>query len=65
VTRNSLVRVTRGGEVVAESDVSSLRRFKDDAREVQSGYECGITLANFDSFQEGDVLEFYHRERAN
>ena len=65
VTRNSLVRVTRGGEVVAESDVSSLRRFKDDAREVQSGYECGITLVNFDDFQEGDVLEFYHRERAN
>jgi translation initiation factor IF-2 len=65
VTRNSLVRVTRGGEVVAESDVSSLRRFKDDAREVQSGYECGITLVNFDNFQEGDVLEFYHRERAN
>ena len=65
VARNSLVRVTRGSEVVAESDISSLRRFKDDVREVQSGYECGITLTSFDDFQEGDVLELYHRERAN
>ncbi|HUS82888.1 MAG TPA: translation initiation factor IF-2 [Dehalococcoidia bacterium] len=65
VARNALARVMRGSEVVAESDISSLRRFKDDVREVQSGYECGITLANFDDFQEGDVLEFYHRERAN
>jgi translation initiation factor IF-2 len=65
VTRNSLVRVTRGGEVIAESTFSSLRRFKDDVREVQAGYECGITLTGFDAFQEGDVLEFYHRERAN
>jgi translation initiation factor IF-2 len=65
VNRNSLVRVMRGSEVVAESEISSLRRFKDDVREVAAGYECGITLHNFDDFQEGDVLEFYHRERAN
>ncbi|MGD0115738.1 MAG: translation initiation factor IF-2 [Dehalococcoidia bacterium] len=65
VTRNSLVRVTRGGEVIAESTISGLKRFKDDVREVQAGYECGITLTGFDAFQEGDVLEFYHRERAN
>ncbi|HEY5113360.1 MAG TPA: translation initiation factor IF-2 [Coriobacteriia bacterium] len=65
VTRSLLVRVTRSGEVIAESDISSLRRFKDDVREVQAGYECGITLTNFDAFQEGDVLEFYHRERVN
>jgi translation initiation factor IF-2 len=65
VSRNSLVRVTRGSEIVAESDISSLRRFKDDVREVQAGYECGITLTNFDGFQEGDVLEFYHRERVS
>ncbi len=65
VNRNSLIRVMRGSEVVAESEISSLHRFKDDVREVQAGYECGITLNNFDDFQEGDVLEFYHRERAN
>ncbi len=65
VTRNSLVRVTRSGEVIAESTISGLKRFKDDVREVQAGYECGVTLTGFDAFQEGDVLEFYHRERAN
>jgi translation initiation factor IF-2 len=65
LTRNLLARVMRGSEIVAESDISSLRRFKDDVREVQAGYECGITLTNFDGFQEGDVLEFYHRERSN
>ena len=65
VNRNSLVRVMRGSEAVAESDISSLRRFKDDVREVQAGYECGITLTHFDGFQEGDILEFYHRERSS
>jgi translation initiation factor IF-2 len=65
VSRNSLARVVRNGEVIAEGAISSLRRFKDDVREVQAGYECGITLTGFDAFQEGDVLEFYHRERAN
>ena len=63
VRRNALVRVQRGSEVIGESDISALRRFKDDAREVQSGYECGISLVNFDDFKEGDVMEFYHRER--
>ena len=65
IARSSLVRVTRDGEVVGESEMSTLRRFKDAAREVQSGYECGISLTSFDAFQEGDVLESYHRERAN
>ena len=63
VRRNALVRVQRGSEVIGESDISALRWFKDDAREVQSGYECGISLVNFDDFKEGDVMEFYHRER--
>ncbi len=65
VNRNSLVRVMRGNGVIAEGEISSLRRFKDDVREVAAGYECGITLNNFDDFREGDVLEVYHRERAN
>jgi translation initiation factor IF-2 len=65
VNRNSLVRVTRNSEVIAETDISGLKRFKDDVREVQAGYECGITLTNFENFQEGDSLEFYHRERVN
>jgi len=63
VTRGDLVRVLRGGEVVGEGRIDSLRRFQDDVREVQTGYECGIGIDGFDSFQEGDVLEVYRRER--
>ena len=65
VTRGALVRVLRGDEVIVETDVAALRRFKDDVREVQAGYECGVSLTNFDAFVEGDILVFYHRERVN
>jgi len=65
VTRSALVRVLRGDEVIVETDVAALRRFKDDVREVQAGYECGVSLTNFDAFVEGDILVFYHRERVN
>ena len=63
VARNDQVRVTRGGEEIFEGRVAALKRFKDDVREVESGYECGITLDGFDAFEIGDQLEFYHRER--
>jgi translation initiation factor IF-2 len=63
VLRNSQVRVSRRGEQLFEGRVAALKRFKEDAREVDAGYECGITLEGFDAFQEGDILEFYHRER--
>jgi translation initiation factor IF-2 len=63
--RNDLVRVMRGGEPIADTRCSGLKRFQDDVREVQSGYECGISLEGFGAFQEGDVLEFYHKERVN
>jgi translation initiation factor IF-2 len=63
--RNDLVRVMRGGQQIADRRCGGLRRFQDDVREVQSGYECGISLDGFDGFQEGDVLEFYHKERVN
>jgi translation initiation factor IF-2 len=61
--RNSTVRLLRGGAVVFDGSVSSLKRFKDDAREVAAGYECGLTLAGHNDFQEGDNVEFYHREQ--
>jgi len=64
VNRSSLVRVKRQGDVIAESEVISLRRFKDDVNEVTSGYECGIGLKDFNEFMEGDVLEFYHKEKS-
>ena len=50
--------------VFAETKCDGLKRFTDDVREVQSGYECGIEL-EFDKILEGDVLEFYHKERIN
>lgn len=61
--RNSRVRVLRSGAVVFDGTVSSLKRFKDDAREVQAGYECGLGVNNFHDFEEGDNVEFYHQEQ--
>jgi len=50
-------RVYRGGKVIATDRIDSLRRFRDDVREVATGYECGIGLASFNDVQEGDVIE--------
>ncbi len=64
--RNAKVRVKRGNKIIAENlGVSSLKREKDDVREVRSGFECGISLNNFDNFQVGDLMEFYVSERVN
>jgi translation initiation factor IF-2 len=63
VRRGDKVKVTRGTEELWTGSVANLKRFKEDVREVQSGYECGITLEGFDDFKEGDVLEFFHSER--
>lgn len=64
--RNAKARVLRDGEVLAENaNVSSLKRFDEDVREVRTDFECGIRLSNFDAFQEGDRIEFYVRERVN
>jgi translation initiation factor IF-2 len=49
---------------VAESVVSSLRRFKDDVKEVAAGYECGVGIKDFNDFQVGDILEFFSRQKA-
>ncbi len=62
ITRNSRVRVLRSGTVVHEGTVKSLKRFKDDVREVAAGYECGLGLDNFNDLQTGDQLEFFHSE---
>ncbi len=62
ITRNSLIRVLRDSVVVFEDKISSLRRFKDDVREVADGYECGIGLEKFGDIKEGDVLEAYIME---
>ena len=62
INRNSRVRVLRSGTVMHEGTVKSLKRFKDDVREVAAGYECGLGLDNFNDLQVGDQLEFFHRE---
>ena len=62
ITRNSRARVLRSGVVVHEGTISSLKRFKDDVREVQQGYECGLGLDAFNDIQVGDQIEFLHRE---
>jgi translation initiation factor IF-2 len=59
ITRNAKVRLLRDGVVLADTVISSLRRFKDDVREVASGFECGIGIDNFQDIKEGDVLETY------
>ncbi len=64
VTRNTSVRVRRGKEVLADSTVISLKRFKDDAREVAAGYECGVGVKDFNDFEVGDTLEFYRMEKS-
>ena len=62
VKRGSKTRVLRDGVVVHDGHIDTLKRFKDDVREVQENYECGITLEKFDDVQEGDVLECYEIE---
>ena len=59
ITRDSGVRVIREGVVVFEGEIDSLKRFKDDAKEVTSGYECGITIKNFNDVKEGDQIEAF------
>jgi translation initiation factor IF-2 len=59
VTRNAMVRVMRNGNNLFAGKISSLKRFKDDAKEVQAGYECGISLEGFNDLHEGDALEFF------
>ena len=62
VSRGASVRVLRQEEVVTESVVSSLRRFKDDAKEVAAGYECGLGIEGFSELEVGDILEFFRIE---
>ena len=57
IERNSLVRILRDGIVVYEGKMASLKRFKDDAKEVREGFECGIMIEKFNDIKEGDVFE--------
>ena len=62
ITRNSQIRILRDGVVIFEDKISSLKRFKDDAKEVAAGYECGVGLEKFNDIKEGDILEAFVME---
>jgi translation initiation factor IF-2 len=59
VRRGSLVRVLRDNVVIHSGELDSLKRFKDDVREVKGGFECGLSVKNFDDLKVGDQLEVY------
>jgi translation initiation factor IF-2 len=61
ITRNTLVRIVRDGIVVYTGQLASLRRFKDDVKEVTAGYECGLNIANFNDIKVGDIIEGYEQ----
>jgi len=63
ITRSARIRVVRDGTVVYETTLASLKRFNEDVREVASGFECGIVLANFQDVKEGDVLEAFETRK--
>lgn len=63
VARNSLARVRQNDQLVYEGRVSSLKRFTEDVKEVRAGFECGVGLEGFRDFKEGDIIEFYKKER--
>jgi translation initiation factor IF-2 len=63
IMRTSLINLVRNGEAVFEGKVSSLKRFKDDVREVLEGFECGIALGGFADLKEGDIIEAYEIEK--
>ena len=62
IARHAQIRIVRDGIVIFEDSISSLKRFKDDAREVAEGYECGVGLDKFNDIKEGDVLEAFIME---
>ena len=60
IFRNNGVRLIRDGVVVYTGELASLKRFKDDVREVAKGYDCGMQIKNYNDIREGDIVESYH-----
>ncbi len=63
IVREKSARLLRNGEIIADSKVNTLKRFKDDVNEVKTGFECGIRLLDFNDYQEGDIIECYDIEK--
>jgi translation initiation factor IF-2 len=62
IKRNSEIRLVRDGIVIYEGQILQLKRFKDDASDVKSGFECGISIKNFNDIKVGDVIESYEKK---
>ena len=62
IQRNCKVRISREGEQIFEGSLQSLKRFKDDVKEVKTGFECGIVIDGFNNIKEGDIIEAYVME---
>ena len=62
ISRSAKLRLVRDGIVIHEGEIGSLRRFKDDVREVATGYECGISIDKFNDIKEGDVIEAFEMQ---
>ena len=62
INRNSKARVLRNGEIIHESKIDTLKRFKDDVKEVRAGYECGVNVDGYDDYEEGDIIECFEVE---
>jgi len=65
ITRGAKTRLVRDGTIVYDGEIASLRRLSDDVREVAAGFECGITLRNFQDVKEGDILEVYETRKVD
>ncbi len=65
IARGTTAKVLRDGTEIFSGGISSLKRYTEDVKEVAEGYECGISLDGFNSFKEGDVIEFYKKERVS
>jgi translation initiation factor IF-2 len=65
INRGAMVRIKRDGTVLAEDRLVGLKRFQEDAAEVRTGFECGITLGNYNEYEVGDIFETYKKERVN
>jgi len=63
IVRNAKARLIRNGQVMAETKIASLKRFKEDVTEVRQGFECGVGLENVQDLQEGDVIEVYEERQ--
>jgi translation initiation factor IF-2 len=62
IKRNGIARLMRGGEMIHEGKIDTLKRFKDDVKEVRAGYECGVNISDYNDYQEGDTIECFEVE---